>query len=105
MQCYYDPTIISQHDMLAVLLDAAKALPDSTNEMRFIGRRITFPIVLDDQWNRQALSRYMQTIRDKAVYLPSNIEYLARNNGLGGGAEEALSKLVSCNWVSTFGAL
>jgi len=67
--------------------------------MKFPSRRITFPIVLDDQWNRAALQRYMQTIRDKAAYLPSNIEYLANNNGLDGGAEQALKLLVASDWV------
>lgn len=70
--------------------------------MEFPGRRITFPIVLDDRWNRDALQRYMRTTRDKAVYLPSNIEYLARNNGLDGGADEALHKLVVSDWVREY---
>lgn len=67
----------------------------------FPGRKITFPIVLDDHWNREALERYMRSVRDDAVYLPSNIEYLARNNGLEGGAQEALKLLVETDWVSS----
>lgn len=68
------------------------------NETSFSGRKITFPIVLDDRWNREALDRYMKSIRNEAVYLPSNIEYLARNNGLTNGAE-ALDLLVRSDWV------
>lgn len=41
----------------------------------------------------------MRSARDKAVYLPSNIEYLARNNGVEGGGEEALRLLVASPWV------
>jgi hypothetical protein len=67
--------------------------------MAFPARRIMFPIALDDRWNREALTRYMESIRDKAVYLPSNIEYLARNNGIEGGAAEALDLLVRTDWV------
>jgi urea carboxylase len=66
--------------------------------MQFPGRRITFPIVLDDHWNKDALARYMSTTRDKAVYLPSNVDYLARNNGLA-NAGEALQKLIESDWV------
>lgn len=66
--------------------------------MEFPGRRFTFPIVLDDLWNKEALKQYMRTIRDKAVYLPSNIQYLAKNNGLR-SEEEALKLLVSSDWV------
>ena len=65
----------------------------------FPGRKITFPVVLDDRWSREALARYMRAVRDAAVYLPSNIEYLARNNGLEGGAVEALRLLVETDWV------
>lgn len=66
--------------------------------MTFPGRRITLPIVLDDRWNREALERYMQSTRDKAVYLPSNIQYLADNNGLENSGD-ALRKLVQSDWV------
>jgi len=83
---------------LQILIESAKTIPEDTNLMKFPGRKITFPIVLDDEWNREALERYMSTTREKAVYLPSNIEYLSRNNGLS-GAVEALEKLVASDWV------
>lgn len=70
------------------------------HSVTFSGRKITFPIVLDDPWTREALERYMRTTRDEAVYLPSNIEYLARNNSLEGGMAEALRVLVQSDWVS-----
>jgi hypothetical protein len=41
----------------------------------------------------------MRTTRNSAVYLPSNVDYLARNNGLKGGVDEALQKLVDSAWV------
>jgi len=44
----------------------------------------------------------MRSIRDEAVYLPDNIEYLAKNNGLKGGVQEALKLLVGSDWL-TFG--
>ncbi|KZT20522.1 urea carboxylase [Neolentinus lepideus HHB14362 ss-1] len=85
----YDPAAIAQSNLLSALVDAELSLPDTMESMSFPGRRITFPIVLDDRWNREALERYMKSIRDRAVYLPSNIDYLARNNGVK-NAEEAL---------------
>jgi hypothetical protein len=91
--------MISQSAVLETLIDAQRAIPTSMNEMSFKGRKLTFPIVLDDQWSRDALKRYMNSIRDKAIYLPSNIDYLARNNGLQ-NAEEVLHKLTSSDWVS-----
>ena len=91
---------MSQDEVLEAILAAEEMLPEASEDMQFPGRKITFPIVLDDKWNREALQRYMQSMRDQAVYLPSNIEYLARNNGLDGGAEEALKLLVKSPWVS-----
>ena len=64
-------------------------MPARVDALTFPARRITFPIVLDDQWCREALARYMRSVRNRAAYLPSNVEYLARNNGLA-GAEDAL---------------
>jgi urea carboxylase len=97
--CHYDPSVISQADVLAILLNMERSLPDSASDLQFPGRKVTFPIVLDDQWSRDALQRYMQTTRNSAVYLPSNIDYLARNNGLEGGIDEALQKLMGSAWL------
>ncbi|OCH84481.1 urea carboxylase [Obba rivulosa] len=96
---HFDYTVISQSEVLSIILKMDQCLPDAVEDMRFPGRRIIFPIVLDDRWNREALERYMQSTRDKAVYLPSNIEYLARNNDINGGASEALRLLISTDWL------
>ncbi|TFK35167.1 allophanate hydrolase subunit 2-domain-containing protein [Crucibulum laeve] len=96
---HFDPFLISQADLLRELVKSENSVPDSLSTMEFPGRRLTFPIVLDDSWNREALERYMRSSRNKAVYLPSNIEYLARNNGLIGGSEEALRKLIGSDWL------
>ncbi|KAI0631868.1 urea carboxylase [Trametes polyzona] len=95
---HFDPHATSQAALLAALVDAEASLPASVESLTFPGRKITFPVVLDDRWNREALEKYMRSIRDKAVYLPSNVEYLARNNGLK-TAQEALKKLVGTDWL------
>lgn len=91
---------MSQDDILEALLGAENVLPEASEDMQFPGRKLIFPIVLDDKWNKEALERYMHSMRDRAVYLPSNIDYLARNNGVEGGAEEALKLLVASPWVN-----
>ncbi|KAI0028655.1 urea carboxylase [Vararia minispora EC-137] len=97
--CYFDPAVISQKQVLSVLVDAQhKVYSSIMSSMSFPSRRITFPIVLDDRWSRDALERYMRSTRDKAVYLPSNLEYLVKNNGLK-TKEEALSKLTGSDWL------
>lgn len=97
-QIHFDPSIVSQRDLLHALVAVEHALPDTMRNLAFPGRRITFPVVLDDRWSRAALERYARSVRDEAVYLPSNIEYLTRNNGLE-GAEAALRMLVGTDWV------
>ncbi|KAJ7810720.1 allophanate hydrolase subunit 2-domain-containing protein [Mycena olivaceomarginata] len=97
--CHFDPLVIKQSDVISAILEAQRAVPESVEDMTFAGRRLTFPIVLDDQWSREALARYMGSIRDKAVYLPSNIDYLAKNNGFA-SSEQVLTALVASDWVS-----
>ncbi|KAF8187965.1 allophanate hydrolase subunit 2-domain-containing protein [Mycena galopus ATCC 62051] len=96
--CHFDPLVITQSDVVSAILEATNAVPESVEEMTFPGRRLRFPIVLDDQWCRAALARYTSSIRDKAVYLPSNVDYLARNNGFD-SSEEVLAKLVASDWL------
>ncbi|KAJ3001785.1 hypothetical protein NUW54_g6213 [Trametes sanguinea] len=95
---HFNPLRTSQSSLLAALIEVEASLPASVASLTFPGRKITFPVVLDDRWNRDALEKYMRSIRDKAVYLPSNIEYLARNNGLK-SAQEALKLLVETDWL------
>ncbi|KAJ4497751.1 urea carboxylase [Lentinula lateritia] len=92
--CYFDPKKITQRDVLTILAQAARALPNSVTNLYFPGRRFTFPLVLNDQWCNDAILQYMKTIRNNAVYLPSNVEYLAQNNGLG-SSQFALAKIVA----------
>ncbi|KAL0571378.1 hypothetical protein V5O48_010583 [Marasmius crinis-equi] len=96
---HFDPSAISSlNTLVEALVEAYAATPDDFTKMTFPGRRITLPIVLDDSWNKEAVNKYMKTIRERAVYLPSNVEYLAKNNGLK-DSEEALRKLTSSDWL------
>ncbi|KAI0084211.1 urea amidolyase [Irpex rosettiformis] len=96
----FDPSVVSQARLLEILVHVESALEEEKEgeEEVFEGRKITFPVVLDDPWTREAVERYMGTVRDEAVYLPSNVEYLARNNGVD-GREEVLDVLVKSNWL------
>ncbi|KAI0739997.1 urea carboxylase [Daedaleopsis nitida] len=95
---HFDVGRTSRAALLAALVSAASALPADGGALTFPGRRITFPMVPDDRWCREALARYARSVRSEAVYLPSNVEYLARNNGLGSGAD-ALEKLVRTDYL------
>lgn len=96
---HFDSNVTTQKRVLASIIEIEQTLPEAYEDMTFPGRKISFPIVLDDKWNREALQRYMRSTRDRAVYLPSNVEYLANNNGLEGGSDGALKLLVASPWV------
>lgn len=49
---------------------------------RLPSRVVHMPLVFDDERSRKAISRYSSTIRSSAPYLPSNIEFLQKLNGL-----------------------
>ncbi|CAG7920905.1 unnamed protein product [Penicillium olsonii] len=49
---------------------------------RHASRIIHMPLVFDDEKSRKAIARYSSTIRSSAPYLPSNIDFLQKLNGL-----------------------
>jgi urea carboxylase len=59
------------------------------------GRLFKFPILFDDPLAKAAIEEYMATLRNSAVYLPDNVEYVAKANGLESAAVIKKS-LASC---------
>ncbi|KIR97121.1 urea carboxylase [Cryptococcus deuterogattii 2001/935-1] len=77
----FDPTIISRNELLRIMIEKDKKLENTENVQLDI-TTWKFPVVVDDKWCREAVEFYMKTARKEAVYLPSNVEYMAKNNGL-----------------------
>ena len=50
-------------------------------------RVLHLPMAFDERGVKGAIQRYMKSIRPEAPYLPSNVDFVAANNGLKG--EEA----------------
>jgi hypothetical protein len=50
------------------------------------------------RWTAEALQKYMKSARAEAPYLPSNIQYIANNNGLKD--REDVSGLPACIFVT-----
>ncbi|KZT52397.1 hypothetical protein CALCODRAFT_441644 [Calocera cornea HHB12733] len=96
---HYNSEIISQDTLLAQLIAVERGLPATLADQTFPSRVLHMPIVLDDPWSQACIDDYMRTTRDKAVYLPSNVKYLADNNGLDGGSTEALQLLIQSEWL------
>lgn len=77
----YEPTVIGQAELVEYIHGIESSL-ESTTHLTFPCRRWELPAVLDHPVLANAVTRYQETIRDKAVYLPDNIEYLRQANGL-----------------------
>ena len=77
----YDPLEISQSE----LLDRVAAIESSispTLDFKIPCREFRLPLVMDHPDMQECIQRYMDTLRNKAVYLPDNLEYLRKCNGL-----------------------
>jgi urea carboxylase len=81
VQVHYDSARVHLHRLLDYLVLAESQIPD-INEMVIPSRILKLPFAYDDQWNREAIDRYSKSVKAKAPYLPSNIEFIARMNGL-----------------------
>ncbi len=81
LQVHYDSRGLSQHDLLAALLIAERALP-AIEDMEVPSRIVHLPLSWDDPSTRLAIDKYMQSVRPDAPWCPSNIEFIRRINGL-----------------------
>lgn len=50
-------------------------------------RVFKLPMAFRDRWNREAIDKYMSTVRSRGAYLPCNVDFVAKNNGLSSADE------------------
>ena len=67
--------------MLDVLRAAEDELP-SLDDVVVASRTVHLPLSWDDPATREAIERYMRSVRDDAPWCPWNIEFIRRINGL-----------------------
>ncbi|KAF4636666.1 hypothetical protein G7Y89_g1423 [Cudoniella acicularis] len=82
----FDSKIITQHELLKKVDELESAI-EATREVTIPVRTIRLPVVLDHPDLTECLSRYMTTIRSTAGYLPDNVEYLRKANGMSSRRE------------------
>lgn len=78
---YYDPRQITQNDAVQTLLSLEQDLP-SLSAAKQPCRMIHLPAVFDGAECKRSIERYMALQRSKASYLPDNIDFIRRSNGL-----------------------
>jgi len=77
----YNSLQLSLSKLLEVLESVEKNLP-SIEEIEIPSRVIHLPIVVHDRWTLEAIAYYMKSVRAEAPYLPDNVAFVARCNGL-----------------------
>ncbi|KAK3314115.1 urea carboxylase [Apodospora peruviana] len=75
----FDPSKISQSSAAAILINL-ESKPSVTTT--FPSKTYYLPMLFDAEENHRATERYMQTQRPYAIYLPDNVDFIRRNNGL-----------------------
>jgi urea carboxylase len=58
-------------------------------------RIFKFPVLLEDPIFKVAVADYTATVRSSAVYLPDNMDYIAKSNGVC-DRETASRSIVAC---------
>jgi len=81
LQVNYDSRVIHQKDLVAALLAAEERLPDA-DTMKMKTRVIYLPMTFEDTGTLDAVTRYRETVRGEAPWLPNNVDFIQRINGL-----------------------
>jgi urea carboxylase len=81
LQLRYDSSRIQQAALMRHLLRLEETLPDVAT-LKIHTRIVHLPMAFSDSATQGAIQRYRETVRAHAPWLPSNIEFLRRINGL-----------------------
>jgi len=81
LQVHFDALVLPREKLLTALIQAESELP-ATDSMVIPSRIVYLPLSWDDQATRQAIDKYMKSVRSDAPWCPSNIEFIRRINGL-----------------------
>ncbi|WP_112310675.1 urea carboxylase [Pseudogemmobacter bohemicus] len=81
LQINYDGRIIHQTDLIAKLLAVEETLPEIAS-MKLATRVIHMPMAFEDSATLDAQTRYSETVRANAPWMPNNVDFIQRINGL-----------------------
>ncbi len=81
LQVHYNSQMISQSELLALLVKLETQLP-AVDDVEVDSRIVHLPLSWDDPATQLAIEKYMQSVRADAPWCPSNIEFIRRINGL-----------------------
>ena len=82
LQIHYDSRILPQSELIQLLLAMEATLPASVAAMKIPCRVLHLPLAFEDSATLDAVQRYRETVRDSAPWLPNNVDFIQRINGL-----------------------
>jgi urea carboxylase len=81
LQINYDSRVITQKQLIDALLATEDRLPP-VDTMRIDTRVVHLPMAFEDSATLGAVAKYRQSVRDTAPWLPNNVDFIQRLNGL-----------------------
>ena len=81
LQVHYDSRRLDQDRLVNTLLDREQTI-GSVDDMVVTSRVLHLPMAFEDSATLDAVTRYQETIRQDAPWLPNNVEFIRRINGL-----------------------
>lgn len=82
LQLRYDSRVLHQAALIEHLLQLEAQLAD-VDHLKIPTRVIHLPMAFEDSATLGAVQRYSETVRSEAPWLPNNVDFLQRTNGLG----------------------
>ena len=81
LQVHFDPALVSRDDLWRIIRNGILSLPP-LEQIEVPARVVHLPLSWDDPSTREAIRKYMQSVRPDAPWCPSNLEFIRRINGL-----------------------
>jgi urea carboxylase len=97
LQVNYDSRMISPEKLIGILVKAENELPP-VESLEVPTRIVRMPLSYDDAAIHTVIEKYIQGVRAKAPWLPSNIEFIRRMNGLD-SIEQVKETVFNANYL------
>ena len=97
LQVNYDSRVISPEKLIGILAKAESELP-AVESLEVPTRIVRMPLSYDDPAIHRVIEKYIQGVRPKAPWLPSNIEFIRRMNGLD-SVEQVMKTVFDANYL------
>jgi len=97
LQVHYDSRVIDQDTLVSILLEREQTI-GSMDDMVVTSRVVHLPMAFEDTATLDAVKRYQETIRGDAPWLPSNVEFIRRINGLA-STDEVRDTIFSASYL------